>query len=125
MKSYELVVILPPDSGPDERKAQEKALEDLVGRGKGKVVQKTEIGKRPLGYLLRKFKEGVFLFWELSMEPASIDELRKGLELRDDVLSYMLTIKPSKEMIKRKSLPKAVTKPAAGAEEKRAPAAKT
>ena len=125
MPTYELVVILPPDSGPDERKAQDKTLEDLVTRAGGKVNQKTELGKRPLGYLLGKHKEGFILLLDLSMETLAVAEFRKALELRDEVLSYMFTIKPTKEMVRPKSVPRAASKPSVSPETKRSVPAKT
>ncbi len=93
MKQYEGVFIFPPDSAPDARKAQLKNLDDLFAKFHAEIVLKTEWGKRPLGYHIRKFSEGHFLIVDFKMDTAKAEEFRKSLELLEDVIKYMVTIK--------------------------------
>lgn len=93
MKRYEGIFIYPPEAGPEVRKNQEKTLEEIVKRFQGAIVQKNEWGRRPLGYPLKKFREGHFWVVDFDMPPANMTELRKTLELQEDLLKFMLTIK--------------------------------
>ena len=93
MKAYEGVFIFPPEAAGDGRKAQLKSLEDLIVKFQGAVIQKNEWGKRPLGYPLRKFREGYFVVADFEMPTSQAVEFRKSLELQEDIMKYMITIK--------------------------------
>ena len=96
MKPYEGVFIFPPESAPEERKTQLKSLDDLIAKFHGEIVQKMEWGKRPLGYAIRKFREGHFLIVDFKMSPSGMAEFRKNLDLQDSLLKYMVTVKDTK-----------------------------
>ena len=93
MKSYEGYFVLPPDATIDMRKNQIKALEEMVKKFQGRVIQKTELGRRFLGYPVRKFKEGYAVVVDFESEPKEQDAFRKALDLHEDVIKYMITIK--------------------------------
>lgn len=96
MKSYEGILVFPPTATPDDRKAQDKAIDTLVEKFKGKVNQRTDWGKRPLGYTIKRFSEGVFSFVEFDMAPEGVSDFRKALEVHPEVLKYMVTVKDPK-----------------------------
>lgn len=96
MKSYEGIFVFPPTSTPDERKAQDKVIDTQIEKFKGKVVQRAEWGKRSLGYVVKRFREGLFVFVEFEMEPAGVIDFRKALEVNSDLLKYMVTVKDPK-----------------------------
>ncbi len=96
MKSYEGIFVFPPTATPDERKAQDKAIDALIEKFKGKVNQRAEWGKRSLGYTIKRFREGLFSFVEFDMAPDGVSDFRKSLEVHPDVLKYMVTIKDPK-----------------------------
>lgn len=92
MKAYECLFILPPDA-PEAKKKQSETLEDLVKKAGGKVTQKTDLGKKPLGYLIKKNRDGEFLLWIVDLDPSKVAEFRRSLELQEELLSYMITVK--------------------------------
>lgn len=100
MKSYEGMFIFPPEAAPEARKAQDKALDDLIKKFEGKILQKTEWGRKPLGYPLKKFREGHFVILDFQLPPLKMNEFRKALELQGDLLKFMLTIKQTKAPVK-------------------------
>ena len=100
MKSYEGLFIYPPDAAAEVRKTQDKSLEDLVKKFEGKILQKMEWGRKPLGYPLKKFREGYFVVLEFQLPPLKMNEFRKALELQTDFLKFMLTIKQAKAPLK-------------------------
>lgn len=93
MKSYEGVFIFPPDSAPDARKSQFKNLDDLFAKYQVEVILKNEWGKRPLGYHIRKHSEGHFVVVDFKMDASKTEEFRKSLELLEDVIKFMITVK--------------------------------
>ena len=96
MKLYEGLFIFPPDSTPDVRKNQFKNLDDLIAKFKGQVQQKAEWGRKPLGYAIDKFQDGHFLIYDYQMDPANAIEFRKGLDLQEELIKYMIIVKPAR-----------------------------
>lgn len=111
MKSYEGTFIFPPEQSTDLQKAQVQQVEDLIKKCKGSVVQKTEWGKKTLGYPIRKFREGYVVFLEFQMDTTQAPEFRKALELQERLIKFMITVKNIRPL--KLSLAKAPT-PAAG-----------
>ena len=105
MKAYEGVFIFPPESATDARKAQLKNLDDLIAKFQGSVIQKNEWGKKPLGYPLKKFREGYVVVADFEMPTSQTIEFRKTLELQEELLKYMITIKqavkPEKKVVSK------------------------
>ncbi len=107
MNSYEGLFIFPPDSTPEARKNQLKNLDDLIAKFKGQITQKNEWGKKSIGYSIRKFSEGHCLVYDFQMDPSQATEFRKGLELQEDLLKFMVTIKRSPKIEKKSAASKA------------------
>lgn len=93
MKLYECVVILPPNTSPEDRKKQEQAVTSAVEKAKGKVVDRKENGIKPLAYEIKKHKEGFVLIYTFNLDGAAVTEVNKVLQLNQDVIKYMLTCK--------------------------------
>ena len=93
MKAYEGVFIFPPEAATDARKAQLKNLDDLIVRCKGSIVNKAEWGKRSLGYAVEGFGEGYFVVVDFKMDPSAADTFRKQLQLSEELIKYMVTVK--------------------------------
>ena len=91
MRQYEGLFIFPPEEGPDASKGEEKRLEDAIARCGGRIVDKKDWGRQPLGYKLRKFVEGRILLWNFELEPLQVAELKKTLNLDEKILKVTLT----------------------------------
>ena len=90
MKAYEGVFVFPPDSTPDARKTQLKNVEDLITRFGGSITERVEIGRKPLGYPVRKHHEGFLWVADFKMDGPRADEFRKALELQEDLIKHMI-----------------------------------
>ena len=93
MKVYEGFFVFAPEATTDARKNQIKMIEDLVAKFKGKVVQKVEWGKRPLGYPVKKFREGYIIIVDFQLESVKEPELSRAIRLQEEVLKFMITAK--------------------------------
>ncbi len=94
MRNYEGIFIFPPEGTPEVRKKQSGLLEELIKKFQGSVLHKTENPRRPLGYRIKKFNEGYCFVFDFQVPPSQMTELRKTLELQEDLLKFMLTVKP-------------------------------
>lgn len=108
MKSYEGLFVFPPDATPDAAKSQQKNLDDLIVKFKGQITQKQEWGKKPLGYILKKFTEGHMFVYDFQMDPSQATDFRKALELQEDLLKYMITLKVVAKIVEKKPAKPAV-----------------
>ncbi len=92
MKLYECLLVFSPTSGPDARKAEWEAIEKLMKKADAKLKSKEDWGKKPLGYAVKKFKEGNFIVAQIEMEQSKVSAFRKGLEIEELLLKFMLTV---------------------------------
>jgi small subunit ribosomal protein S6 len=87
---YELMLVLRPDFGLDE-----KPVRDLVTKliGDRKIKELTMMGKKRLAYPIKKQTEGVYAVASITGAPMNIGALEKQIKLGTDVLRFLLTVK--------------------------------
>lgn len=106
MRKYEGLFIFPPDEAPETTKEREKRLEEMLSRFGGRTLERHDGGRRPLGYPIRKFREGRMLVWNFEMETSRLGEFRKALELEGKILKSMIVkvSEPKPDKAPRKKL---------------------
>ena len=93
MKAYEGVFIFSPETAGETRKQLDGQVEELIKKNHGTVTQKTDWGKRVLGYPVKKHREGQILVVDFQTDPAQMADLRRAFELHEGILKFTLTIK--------------------------------
>ena len=105
MRKYEGLFIFPPEETPEAWKGEEKRLEEAISRLGGRILERKDWGRRPLGYAIRKFREGRILLWNFEIEGNQLGELRKTLALDERILKSTIVKpqepKPLKEPVKK------------------------
>jgi len=93
MRDYELIFIVHPD-------LDENAFNDVVTKvrnwiaGDGGEVTKMDLwGKRKLAYIIRKQKEGQYVYMETKMSPAFGVTLERNLRFLEPVLRFLIVAK--------------------------------
>lgn len=97
MKKYEGLFIFPPETGGESHKDPALEVTKWIEKFQGKVLQKSDLGKKTLGHLIGKHKEGKILVFEYEMNPSQTQDFRKELELQENLLKYMISI-PGKKV---------------------------
>ncbi|MDP3955352.1 MAG: 30S ribosomal protein S6 [bacterium] len=107
MRDYEIVLVFTPDKSKEVRdKVLEKVKKDLESLG-GKVTSEDEWGKKQLAYRIKKENEAFFVYWEVAMEPASLNGLEQKMKLNEEILRYLLvrkdevSKKPQKKVLEK------------------------
>ena len=92
MRKYELVCIVHPD-------LDETAFNGIVEKVKGWVVEtsgsvdKVEVwGRKRLAYIIKKQREGQYVLFNLSLEPAATASLEKNLRFLEPIIRHMLVV---------------------------------
>lgn len=99
MKSYELVVLVHPDLEIDVEKAQKK-VEKIIAAQKGVIEKFDNWGKRRLAYPIAKNEYAIYFYYELSLEEETLATIDRELNLADEVIRHLLTIKVEHPKIK-------------------------
>lgn len=92
MRTYELICIVQPD-------LDESAFNGVLDRVKGWVaesggsVDKVDLwGRRRLAFPIRKQREGQYVLFNVSLNPAATAELERNIRFQETVLRHMLTV---------------------------------
>ena len=118
MRPYEVMVILEPAL---EESAVQQVINrstEILAKGDGKVNRVEKWGKRRLAYELNHRQEGYYVLFDVTSEPAPLDELDRALRLADDVLRHKIVRIP--EPAAGRKLPAATKTPAAPTQEENA-----
>ena len=90
MNKYELTLVLDGKSGAAKKKKVTETLEKTLKIFKGTVAESKEWGVKELAYKLGKSDTGLFLYFELEMEPSSVKALNDKLRTDPDLIRYLL-----------------------------------
>lgn len=97
MKLYEGLLMLEPGVTPETRNNQNKAIDELVKKHKGKIIRTEFVEKKPLGYSINKRKEAYVRVIDFQMPADSVNEFHKTLELNNEILKFMITVKKAEK----------------------------
>jgi small subunit ribosomal protein S6 len=93
MRNYEVVIIFHPD-------LDETALAAIIEKVKGWIteaggmIESTDLwGKRRMAYIIRKQREGQYVYIQAAMPPVFSNELDRNLRLTEPVMRYLITAK--------------------------------
>jgi len=92
MKSYELVVVLHPDLEIDVDAPLAK-LEKLVQGVDGNITKRDGWGKKRLAYTIKRQQFGIYVFFELELEPEAVRQLESQLLITEEVIRFLLVKK--------------------------------
>ncbi|OGW87893.1 MAG: hypothetical protein A3C35_01535 [Omnitrophica bacterium RIFCSPHIGHO2_02_FULL_46_11] len=95
---YEALVIFPFQTGLDLQQGAGNAFEEAVKKHEGKIVNRTELGRRPLGYRVKKANEGYFVSYTFELTPDKTQALKKVIQLSEDILKCTIVRKTKVEL---------------------------
>ncbi|MCC7543626.1 30S ribosomal protein S6 [bacterium] len=105
MRQYEVAVVLHPDLEIDLERATAKIETVITGLG-GKIEKKDNWGKRKLAYKIKKQDWGLYVFYQVSLDPAQVQPLDNTLRITDEVMRYLVvSLEDVKAINKPKSDP--------------------
>ena len=108
MKTYEALVIFPPQFAGEGSERGKSLFQEAVKKHGGNVIQAIDLGRRPLGYSVKKTKEGYCMAFEFSLSPQETASFTKTLQLTEDIVKFTITVKPvfrAKRVRRKKAKP--------------------
>ena len=94
MKKYEALVMFPVLPGAELQQADTSVFETALAKQGGKVVHKTDLGRRPLGYAIKKAKEAHVVCFDFELSPDKVNALNLALLLEENILKFTIIVKP-------------------------------
>lgn len=96
MRKYDALLIFPPEEAPEAWKEEVKKIESAVSHLGGSTVDRQDWGRRPLGYALKKHREGHLLLLNIELDASKVSELRRTLHLNEKILKVNIfqTLQP-------------------------------
>ncbi len=108
MRQYEVGIILHPDLEIDLEQSSEKVEAIITGLG-GKIDNKDSWGKRKLAYPIKKQEWGLYVFFQVSLDPAKVQQLDNSLRITDEVMRYIIVSLEDVRPVSRGKQPAAKT----------------
>lgn len=87
---YELSVIFAPVLKEKGLSGAISDVEALVKKTKGKVVEVEDEGKQKLSYPIKKYKEGIYVFWKLTLPSENAVKFEQELQQQKGILRQLL-----------------------------------
>lgn len=110
LETYEALVIFPSQAAAEPLSEGKNAFEEAVKKHEGKILNRSELGRRLLGYVIKKSREGYFAAFDFELSPEKVQPLTHALRLSDAVLKFTIIRKPRIRFVRR-STKTVVSKP--------------
>jgi small subunit ribosomal protein S6 len=95
-RTYELMFIVRPDMADEDLDKLVSHLETTVTSAAGTVKSVDRMGKRRLAYVVRKFREGIYVLMTIEGAGTVIHELERRLRVTEQVIKF-LTVRIDEE----------------------------
>jgi small subunit ribosomal protein S6 len=120
MRQYETGFVLSPSLSEEEAQGFIRQMAEVVSQKKGRMVKQEIWGKKRLAYPVKRFNEGIYVFF-LYEGPGDVSqELERRFKQTDTVIRFLTILKDPKDNVRRKK--KAAREAAAAAAERTAAA---
>ncbi len=90
MRNYEMMVVLKPLLPDDLRKSIHKEFMEMMEQDNGEVLDVDVWGKRYLAYKIAGHNEGYYIVYDFKSSPKNINEMKRLLQLRQEILRFMI-----------------------------------
>jgi len=95
-RTYELMFIVRPDMADEDLEKLISTLEATVTAAQGSIKSIDRMGKRRLAYVVRKFREGVYILLTIEGAGTVVYELERRLRVTEPVIKF-LTVRIDEE----------------------------
>lgn len=93
MNKYELTVVLDGKAGAAKKKKVTETLEKTLKIFKGVIAKSDEWGVKELAYKIGKSDTGLYLFFELELDPKGVKAVNDKLRTDPDIIRYLVVRK--------------------------------
>jgi small subunit ribosomal protein S6 len=115
VRQYETGFILSPALSEEETTQFIQQMAEIVAQKKGRMVKQDIWGKRRLAYPIKRFQEGVYVFFTYDGPGDVSTEIERRFKQTDAVIRFMTVLKDPRDLVRRKKKRRAEEAQAAAA----------
>ncbi|MGC9323726.1 MAG: 30S ribosomal protein S6 [Desulfomonilia bacterium] len=86
---YEIMFIVNPDLGDEDREKLLGRLKTTIGKNKGDLIRMDDMGTRSLAYKIKKKPRGHYFLLYLEGPGAMVPEIERFLRIDENILRYI------------------------------------
>jgi len=90
MNKYELTIVVDGKGGAAKKKKVTETLEKILKIFEGKIAESKDWGVKDLAYKIGKSETGLYLYFELELDPKNAKALNEKLRTDIDILRFLL-----------------------------------
>ena len=90
MNKYELTIVLDGKAGAAKKKKVVETLEKVLAIYKGVIKETKDWGVKELAYKIGKSETGLYVFFELELDPKGVKALNDKLRTDPDLIRFLL-----------------------------------
>ncbi len=102
MRQYETGFVLSPALSEEETSQFVQQMAEIVAQKKGHMVKQDVWGKRRLAFPIKRFQEGVYVFFTYDGPGDVSTELERRFKQTDSVIRFMTVVKDPRDLVRRK-----------------------
>ena len=95
-RDYELGIVINPEVGDEQARALVERVTQIVTNNHGQVVRVNAWGRRRLAYPIQRFRDGLYFFFDLMLEPTSIAEIERNIRVNEDIIRHLMKVRDSR-----------------------------
>jgi len=102
LRQYETGFVLSPALSEEETAQFIQQMAEIVAQKKGHMVRQDVWGKRRLAFPIKRFQEGVYVFFTYEGGGDVSTELERRFKQTDSVIRFMTVLKDPRDLVRRK-----------------------
>jgi small subunit ribosomal protein S6 len=102
VRQYETGFVLSPALSEEEMSQLVQQMAEIVAQKKGRMVKQDVWGKRRLAFPIKRFQEGVYVFFTYDGPGDVSTELERRFKQTDSVIRFMTVVKDPRDLVRRK-----------------------
>lgn len=102
MRQYETGFVLSPTLSEEETAQLVQQMAEIVAQKNGRMVKQDVWGKRRLAFPIKRFQEGVYVFFTYDGPGDVSVELERRFKQTDAVIRFMTVVKDPRDLVRRK-----------------------
>jgi len=102
MRQYETGFVLSPALSEEETTQFIQQMAEIVAQRNGRMIKQDVWGKRRLAYPIKKFEDGVYVFFTYEGQGDISTEMERRFKQTDSVIRFMTVKKDDRDLARRK-----------------------
>lgn len=93
MRQYEMILIVQPDLDEETTNGVVDRVKTMITDNGGEILKEEVWGSKQLSYKINDFREGYYVYMDVSFAPEFGTELKQSLRYIEPIIRYILTKK--------------------------------